>query len=85
MPKSEGNGGVCHYVEPNGSNPLTLPDRQAKIIRAGYAGAVTFVDGQVGKVMDQLEALGHRDDTIVAFWAGRPFSADVKICCSFEA
>ena len=66
---NKANGGVCHYVEPNSSSPLAIPDDQARIIRAGYAGAVTFVDGQVGKVLDQLEALGHRDDTVVAFWA----------------
>ena len=45
---NKANGGVCHYVVPNvTSNPLAIPDHQAKIIRAGYAGAVTFVDGQV--------------------------------------
>jgi hypothetical protein len=42
---------------------------QARKMRAGYAGAITFVDGQIGKIVNQIEALGHREDTIVAFWA----------------
>lgn len=34
----------------------------------GYAACVSYVDAQVGRVLDELDRLGLRDNTIVVFW-----------------
>jgi iduronate 2-sulfatase len=47
----------------------SLPDVLARKIRAGYAAGITWMDEQAGKVLDTLEKVGHKDDTIVLFTA----------------
>jgi iduronate 2-sulfatase len=37
-------------------------------LRHGYLACVSYVDAQVGKVLDELERLGLDDDTIVVVW-----------------
>src|SRR5690606_30144963 len=37
-------------------------------LRRGYMAAVSYVDAQVGKVLDALEAQGLAEDTIVVLW-----------------
>lgn len=37
-------------------------------LRRGYKAAVSYVDAQVGKVLDALEAQGLADDTIIVLW-----------------
>ncbi len=34
----------------------------------GYAACVTYVDAQIGRVLDELDRLGLRDNTIVVLW-----------------
>eukprot|EP01052_Picozoa_sp_SAG31_P014531 SAG31_NODE_906_length_11091_cov_22.589065_5_plen_197_part_00 len=47
----------------------SLPDVLARKIRAGYAAGITWMDEQAGKVLDTLETVGHKDNTIVLFTA----------------
>ena len=35
----------------------------------GHLAAISYLDAQVGKVLDELEALEMRDDTIIVFWS----------------
>ena len=58
-------GGACRYVVPE--DPM--PDALMKYIRAGYAGGVTWTDSQVGRVLDELSALGLDDSTVTVMWA----------------
>jgi arylsulfatase A-like enzyme len=37
-------------------------------LRHGYFACISYVDAQVGKVLDELETLGLADDTIVVVW-----------------
>lgn len=37
-------------------------------VRRHYAACVTFADAQVGRILDRLDALGLRDETIVVVW-----------------
>ena len=45
-----------------------LSDNYARKLRHAYYASVSYVDAQVGKVLDELEKLGLADDTIVVLW-----------------
>jgi iduronate 2-sulfatase len=45
-----------------------LPDDYARKLKHGYYAAVSYVDAQVGRVLDGLDKLGLRDSTIVVLW-----------------
>ena len=60
----------CTYVMPNASyaksKGLARPtDALVRKIRSGYAGAITWTDLQIGKVLDELDALKLRNNTLV--------------------
>ncbi|MBI4559943.1 MAG: sulfatase-like hydrolase/transferase [Candidatus Hydrogenedentes bacterium] len=42
-------------------------EEQIRGLRRGYLGCVTYVDRQVGKILDALEAGGFLNDTVVAY------------------
>lgn len=46
-----------------------MPEDKAREIIQGYYASVTFVDAQVGKVLDELRQLGLDDNTIVVLWS----------------
>ncbi len=48
------------------SNPAS--DEYARKLRHAYYACVSYVDAQVGKVLDELKALGLDDNTIVVVW-----------------
>ena len=56
----------AYWTQPPNFGMSDLQQRQA--IRAYYA-ATTFMDAQVGKVLNALESLALADNTIVVFWA----------------
>ena len=43
------------------------PDH-AKLLRHGYFASVSYIDAQIGKVLDQLENLNILDNTIIVLW-----------------
>ncbi|MEX2595137.1 MAG: sulfatase [Anditalea sp.] len=45
-----------------------LSEGYARKLRHAYYASVSYVDAQVGKVMDELERLGLSDQTIVVLW-----------------
>jgi arylsulfatase A-like enzyme len=45
-----------------------LSDGYARKIRHAYFAAVSYVDAQIGKVLDELERLGLAENTIVVVW-----------------
>ncbi|MCA9193413.1 MAG: sulfatase [Planctomycetales bacterium] len=47
----------------------TIDDSSVKSLRRGYYAAISYVDAQIGKVLDELERLGLRENTIVVFWS----------------
>ena len=51
--------------KPSPSDVLTL--------RHGYYAAISYVDAQVGKVVDELDRLGLADNTIIVFWSDHGF------------
>lgn len=57
-----------HYRWPNDtSNYLITPERQ-KILKHGYCASVSYIDAQVGKIMEELKRLGLEDNTLVVLW-----------------
>ena len=44
-----------------------LSDAQARHLVRGYAAATSYTDAQVGRVLDELDRLGLRENTIVVF------------------
>jgi iduronate 2-sulfatase len=45
-----------------------VDDEQAKDLIRGYYAATSFMDAQVGRVLDELDRLGLRENTIVVLW-----------------
>jgi len=54
------------FTDRPGNKP-TAEDTLA--LRHGYYAATSFVDAQVGKVVDELDHLGLADNTIIVFWS----------------
>ncbi len=46
-----------------------IPDEMALSLIRGYRACVSFMDAQLGRVLDELDALGLKDSTIVVFWS----------------
>jgi iduronate 2-sulfatase len=51
---------------------------QAQTLRHGYYACVSYVDAQVGKVLDALQRLGLDQNTIVVLWGDHGFSLGEK-------
>jgi arylsulfatase A-like enzyme len=51
-------------VPPNGD----IPDDMALNLIRGYRACITFMDAQVGRVLDELDRLDLRENTIIIFW-----------------
>lgn len=45
-----------------------IPGDYARQLKHGYYAAVSYMDAQVGKVLDALDRLGLRENTIVVLW-----------------
>ena len=52
----------------NYGGPDTVDDAEARLSIHGYYAALSYVDAQVGKVLDELERLGLHRNTIVVLW-----------------
>lgn len=55
-------------------NDEDLDVNQSRILRHGYYACVSYVDAQVGKVLDALERLGLGQNTIVVIWGDHGFA-----------
>ncbi len=59
-------GELRHYHDMPKKGPMS--DAQARRLLHGYYACVSFVDAQVGRLLDELDRLGLRDHTIVILW-----------------
>jgi arylsulfatase A-like enzyme len=46
----------------------SIPDDLARQLKHGYYAAISYTDAQVGKLLDELDRLGLRQNTIVVLW-----------------
>lgn len=60
--------GYADYADcPHPLDAQLHPDH-AKLLRHGYFASVSYIDAQIGKVLDRLEALGELDHTLIVLW-----------------
>ncbi len=65
--------GVEFYTYTDVPADRPVPDAYAQGARQGYYACVSFVDAQIGRVLDELDRLGLRENTIVVFWGDHGF------------
>lgn len=46
----------------------TIDEAEARLSIHGYHACVSYVDAQIGRVLDELDALGLSDETVVVLW-----------------
>ncbi len=46
-----------------------ITPEQARECKRAYYAAISFVDAQIGRVLDAVDRLGLRDNTIIVFWS----------------
>jgi uncharacterized sulfatase len=46
---------------------------QARECKRAYYAAISFVDAQIGRLLDAVDRLGFRDNTIIVFWSDHGF------------
>ncbi len=59
-------GELRQYSDIPQTGPLS--DEQAVTMIHGYHAATSYADAQIGRVIDELDALGLRDNTIIILW-----------------
>ncbi|MEM1062425.1 MAG: sulfatase, partial [Planctomycetota bacterium] len=69
----KGGGEITNYdpVPTDVSKPFDEPLKRELI--HGYYASTSFVDAQIGKVLDELDRTGLADDTIVVLWGDHGF------------
>jgi len=68
-----GSGEMMNNYGQHPGDPNT--DRAyARQLRHAYAAATTYVDAQIGKVLDELRELGLQQNTIVVIWSDHGFA-----------
>ncbi len=60
-----------NYGHPDG-DPIDNPE-VARRLRQAYAASVSYMDAQVGRVLDRLDELGLAENTIVVVWGDHGF------------
>lgn len=60
------NGELHAYAQVPSKDPL--PDDFARKLRHGYYACVSYVDAQVGRLLDALEQEGLADNTVIVLW-----------------
>lgn len=56
-----------------GDPPRTLSTAAVRELRHGYLAAISYLDAQVGKVIDALDREGLSDKTVIVFWSDHGF------------
>jgi len=63
-----GSGECFKYQFPFDKSARPLSAEKARQLKQAYYACVSYVDVQIGKVLDQLEKSGLADNTVVALW-----------------
>ena len=64
---------LTHYVDlidfPKPWDEARVSEEKARRLMHGYYACVSYVDAQIGRLLDALDAEGLADDTIIVLWA----------------
>jgi arylsulfatase A-like enzyme len=60
--------GYADFKDVAHPNESQLNAGDARLLRHGYFASVTYIDTQIGKVLDHLDRLGIMDETIIVLW-----------------
>lgn len=67
------NSELTHYMDlvdfPAPWDPETISEEKARQLVHGYYACVSYVDAQIGRLLDALEEEGLKDNTIVVLWS----------------
>lgn len=55
-------------AKPNGDHKKVVESKNWEKAVQGYLASISFVDGQIGRVLDVLDRSPHRDNTIIVLW-----------------
>ena len=76
-------GELRYYSDMPKKGPLS--DEQTRRLRHGYAACVSYVDAQIGLLLDEVDRLKLRDNTIVVLWSDHGFKlGDFGMWCSIQ-
>ena len=50
-----------------------IPEEMTRKLRHGYYACVSYIDAQIGKVLDELDRTGLADNTVIALWGDHGF------------
>ena len=64
-------GEISSYSDIPDQGPLTV-QKQKELIH-GYMAAISYVDAQIGLILDKLETLGLRNKTVIVLWGDHGF------------
>lgn len=64
-PYAIGPGGELHAYR---GIPREIPDELARQLKHGYYAALSYMDAQLGRVLDALDRLGLRENTLIVLW-----------------
>jgi arylsulfatase A-like enzyme len=67
------NGGKETRGYPDVPNHGPIPEDKQRELIHGYYACVSFIDAQVGRLLNKLEDLGLSENTIVVFWGDHGF------------
>ena len=56
-----------------GSKGRDLSDQEILELRHGYLAGISYLDAQIGKLLDELDRLGLTDKSVVVFWSDHGF------------
>lgn len=62
-----------YFPVPDKKDGAQISDDLAKKLVHGYYAATSFVDAQIGKVLDELKSSGQAENTIVVLWGDHGF------------
>lgn len=60
--------GYIDFKEANHPMDGQISDEEARHLKHGYLACVSYVDAQIGRLMDKLEQLNLLDNTIIVLW-----------------
>ena len=71
-----GSGELRRYTDQQKRG--VIPEADQRKVRHAYYACISYIDAQVGKVLDALERQGLADDTVVVLWADHGYHLGEK-------